>query len=331
MKSTLPELERRQTVLILSDIHYASAGEKLRLDQEVSVIKNPLLRYPVMLFRRYVWLRDPLAKNHLLDEFIERAGTADWVIANGDYSCDSAFTGVSDNAAFESTEKCLEKLRQNFSPNFRAVLGDHELGKKSLFGNNGGMRLASFHRAENELGLEPFWRVEIGNYLLLGVVSSLLALPIFKPDILPEEFDEWTRLREIHLTKIREAFGNLQPEQKVILFCHDPTALPFLWQEKIVRDKLDQVEWTIIGHLHSPLILWKSGWLAGFPAIGFLGNSVRRYSRALRDARLWQKFHVQLCPSLAGIELLKDGGYLTVEIDPTARQPANVARHRIRR
>ena len=321
----------RQTLLVLSDIHYASAAEQLRLNYETRVIKNPLLRLLLKFHRHYIWLREPMQKNHLLDQFLSRAEPSAWVIANGDYSCDSAFIGLADDAAFQSAQECLEKLRRKFAPNFRAAIGDHELGKMSLFGNHGGMRLASFHRAEKELGIKPFWQWHLGNYVLLGVTSSLIALPIFEPDTSPEEREAWTRLRAIHLAKICGAFVNLKPEQKVILFCHDPTALPFLWEEEAIRARLSQLEQTIIGHLHSPLIFWKSRLLAGFPAIGFLGISIKRMSRALRDAQRWREFRVRLCPSLAGIELLKDGGYLSLELDPTAIVPARVQRHRIRR
>ena len=322
---------QRKTILIVSDIHYACAAEQLRHDHESKVIPNPLLRLAVRLFRHYIWLREPMQKNHLLDQFIGRAGSPDFVIANGDYSCDSAFLGVSDDASFQSAHECLEKLSNKFAPNFRAAFGDHELGKLSFFGNRGGMRVASFHRAEKELGLDPFWKLEFGNYVLLGVVSSLIALPVFGPDILPEENAEWTQLRARHLAEVREAFANLKPEQRVILFCHDPTALPFLWEEEVVRAKISQLEQTIIGHLHSPLILWKGRLLAGIPAIPFLGSSIKRFSTALQRARHWREFHVRLCPSLAGIELLKDGGYLSMELDLTAQTPAVFERHRIAR
>lgn len=322
---------QRKTLLIVSDIHYACAAEQLRRDHEAKVIPNPLLRLFIKFFRHYIWLREPMQKNHLLDQFLAHPDPADFVIANGDYSCDSAFLGVSDDAAFGSARECLSKLREKFAPNFCGVYGDHELGKLSLFGNRGGMRIASFHRAENELRLEPFWKIELGNYVLLGVVSSLIALPVFQPDTLPEEHVEWTQLRKIHLAKIREAFANLKPKQRVILFCHDPTALPFLWEEETVRAKLPQLEQTIIGHLHSPLILWNSRVLAGIPPIRFLGTSIKRMSTALRRARNWREFNVRLCPSLAGVELLKDGGYLSVELDLSARTPAEFKRHRIKR
>jgi hypothetical protein len=328
---------QRRTIFIVSDIHYACAAEQLRRDHEARVIKNPLLRWAVKLFRHYIWLRAPMEKNHLLDQFIQKSGgdalhpAPDFIVANGDYSCDSAFLGVSDDAAFESARQCLEKLRDKFAPNFKAVFGDHELGKLSFFGSRGGMRVASFHRAEKELCIDPFWKQEIGNYVLLGVVSSLIALPVFEPDTLREELPEWTRLREIHLSKIRAAFASLKPEQRVILFCHDPTALPFLWEEAPVREKLPQLEQTIIGHLHSPLILWKSRLIAGMPAIRFLGTTIRRSSTALQRARRWRQFHMRLCPSLAGIELLKDGGYWSVELDLSAQTPARFKRHRIER
>jgi hypothetical protein len=94
-----------------------------------------------------------------------------------------------------------------------------------------------------------------------------------------------------------------------------------------VRAKLPQVEQTIIGHLHSNLYLWKSRWLAGMPVIPFLGRAVKKFSTALNQAHLWKPFHVRLCPALAGIQLLNDGGYLTAELDPEAKSPARFQFH----
>ena len=106
----------------------------------------------------------------------------------------------------------------------------------------------------------------LGNYVLIGVASPLIALPVNQPDTLPEEWPDWLKLRELHLEEIRSAFDVLKPEQRVVLFCHDPTALPFLWREDAVRRRLPQIEQTIIGHLHTRLILWKSRLLSGIPA-----------------------------------------------------------------
>lgn len=315
---------------IVSDIHYASAAEQARGERyEFAGIPNPGLRLLVRCFRHYFWLRHPMRHNGLLDRFLAESSRAEYLVSNGDYSCNSGFVGVSDDAACQSARECLGKLRQKFGPNFRANFGDHELGKVSFFGGQGGMRLASFRRARQELGLQPFWQLELGRYMLTGVLSSLVAYPVFEPDTLPAERVEWQRLRCEHLEEIRQAFNTLDPAQRVLLFCHDPTALPFL--QPLIQARLSQIEHTIIGHLHSPLILWKSRWLAGMPRLTFLGHTTRRLSSALRQARHWRPFKVRLCPSLAGIELLKDGGYLTAELDPLGERPAQFHRHRLPR
>ncbi len=317
---------------ILSDIHYAAAAEQARgNDFEYRAIKNPVRRATISAFLRFVWMHNPLGQNHLLEKFLAEAGQFDFVVANGDYSCNSTFVGVSDAAARESARQCLTKLREKFPNRFQAAFGDHELGKLSTFTGKGGMRLESWRRATSDLQLEPFWRVELGKYVLMGIVSSLVALPVFEPDLLPKERAEWEKLRGAHLQEIRRAFAALKPDQRVLLFCHDPTALPFLGRDEIIRSKIAQIEQTIIGHLHSNLVLWKSRLLAGLPTIHFLGNAGRRMSTALGRAKEWKPFRVRLCPALAGIELLKDGGYLTAELAADASRPARFEFHRIKR
>lgn len=323
--------EMQKRIFVVSDIHYACPAEQARRDHEIRVIENPLLRRIVRFYRYHFWLRDPYNQNHLLDQFLNEASEADFVVSNGDHTVNTAFHGVLDDAACQSAAECLGKLRSKFGENFRATFGDHELGKFSLFGGRGGLRLGSWRRAVNELCIQPFWRMEMGSYVLLGVTSTLLALPIYEQEAFPEEWNEWKLLRESHLNEIRENFAVLKPDQRVILFCHDPTALPFLRQEEVVRQKISQIEQTIIGHLHSPLIYWKSQRLSGIPRITFMGNSIRRYSTALNEARHWREFHVRLCPSTAGIELLKDGGYLVLTIDTDGKQPIIVERKHLKR
>ena len=133
-------MTRWKTILIVSDIHYACEAERRRRGHEARIIPNPLLRRAVSAFRRYVWLRDPFAHNHLLDEFLARVDSPDAVVANGDYSCDTEFVGVCDDASFESAHLCLTRLRERFGGKLRCVIGDHELGKMSLFGGKGGFR-----------------------------------------------------------------------------------------------------------------------------------------------------------------------------------------------
>ena len=318
-------------ILVVSDIHYASQAEQSRGDFELRTAGNPLLRALIAFYRNFIWLSAPTQKNYLLDKCLRREPNPDWVVANGDYSCDSAFVGVSDSAARASASLCLTLLRERYGPRFCATLGDHELGKKSLVGRKGGLRLASLDRCATDLGLRPFWQQRFGQYALFGVASSLVALPVYEREGLPEEWEAWLVRRAAHISELREAWQNLEPEARIILFCHDPTALPFLWREEFVRERAGQIEQTIIGHLHSPFILWNTRWLRGMPVIRWMGLTVHRLSRALNQARDWQPFKVCLCPSLAGLELLKDGGYLILELDPEGRQPLRITRHRLPR
>lgn len=315
-------------VAILSDIHYAGPAERARgNDYELRAIANPLRRSTVRIYRHLIWMRRPLEQGPQLDRFLTEVGPADYVVGNGDYSCDTGFVGVSDPAAAESTQECLGKLRAQFGESVRFVIGDHELGKLTFFGTVGGLRLASWRSATETLGLQPYWQLAVGQYRLMGVTSPLIALPANRPDALAEEWPEWLRLREAHLAEIRAAFDALAPDQRVILFCHDPTALPFLWREESVRRRLPQIEQTVIGHLHTRLILWKSRMLSGIPPVRFLGRSISRFSSALHEAHRWWPFNVRLCPALSGIELLNDGGYYTMHLDPAANRPARFTFH----
>ena len=196
----------RYSIAVVSDIHYAGPGEIERSGHESRAIGNPLLRSFVGVYRRYIWLRDVFAHNHLLEFFLDRVPQSDLVVGNGDYSCDTAFIGSVDPAAFESASLCLGKLREAYGDRFVAVMGDHELGKKSIFGGAGGMRLPSWDRALSGLKIEPFWIREVGVYRVIGIASSLVALPVFDADLLEDEVEGWNQIREKHLRQIESAF-----------------------------------------------------------------------------------------------------------------------------
>jgi hypothetical protein len=304
-------------IAVISDIHYASAAEQARGPYyETGLARRPAARLFLRWFRRNIWLRDPLQKNYLLGDFLARVH-AQILVVNGDLSCDTGFVGLSDAAAMQSARECLAKLRQTFGDQISVTWGDHDLGKKDFYGLNGGMRLASARLLISELDLPPFWRRDFGRLVLAGIASPLIALESAGGEILPEEMPEWQRLRTEHIRQINAFFNELQPDQKVVLFCHDPTALPYLLLEQAVRDRIHQLDRTIIGHLHSPFILRQSRVLAGMPEIRFLGHTTSKLSRALRKARTWKPFKVELCPSPAGMEIFKDGGYGTLEIQPS--------------
>lgn len=322
----------RYRLAIVSDIHYAGPREQAEGDDyEHRIIANPLLRFAVCQYRHHIWLRYPLRQNGQLDRFLAEVPEVDYAIANGDYSCNTAAFGLSDDAAMESARECIGKLRQKFGDRLHLNFGDHELGKLRLMGTRGGLRWQSWQRALAELSLAPFWKMELGPYVLFNCVSTLVALPVFAHDMLPEERADWENLRAAHLATVRAAFAHLQPGQRVIFFCHDPTALPFLWRDETIHAKLPHLERTVIGHLHSNFYLRLSQILSGMPRLNCCGHSIQRMSAALREARLWKPFRILLCPSLAGIELLKDGGYFIVELDPATTAPAQFQFHPLRR
>jgi len=325
-------MSRRFRLAILSDIHYAGPKEQAEGDDyELRVIGNPWLRFALRQYRNHIWLRYPLRQNGQLDRFLADVPAVDYAIANGDYSCNTAAVGLSDAKAMESAQACVGKLRCQFGDCLQLCFGDHELGKLRLLGTRGGLRLQSWHRGIAELGVSPFWKLELGNYVLLGCTSTLLALPVFAADMLPAERATWEKLRAEHFAEVRAAFAALRPEQRVLLFCHDPTALPFLWRDDVVHEKVSQIEQTIIGHLHSNLYLRLSKILSGIPMVRCFGHSIHRMSTAVNEARHWKPFRVRLCPSLAGIQLLNDGGFFTVELDAEATAPAQFQFHSLKR
>lgn len=318
-------------VVVYSDLHYAGAAERSRRGFEARAIGNPLLRGMALAWRHWIWLRDPMAHNHRLDALLAANPSPDLVVANGDFTVDSAFVGVSDEAALASAAEALERLRVAYGSRFLATIGDHELGKQSLFGGAGGLRLESWHRCADALALESVWRRDIGPWSLVGIASTPAALPVFAPEMLPSERSDWEAVGRDVRDQYRAVLDSIGSDRRILLFVHDPSALPFLAREASVVGRLPQVAQTIIGHLHTPSLFRVAQGLAGMPRIGFLGNTARRYSSALREARVWREFRTVLCPSPAGIQLLKDGGWLEIELspDPASESALLIQRRRL--
>lgn len=316
-------------LLVVSDPHLAGPGEQQRRGYEARAIKAPVQRVLAKAWRRWFWLREPMDHNDKLDRIIGLNPDPDVVVANGDYTVNSAFVGISDDAACESAELCLTKLRNAYGERLIAGIGDHELGKHSLFGGMGGPRFESWRRVSSRLGLTPWWRRNFGRYALIGVPSTLVALPAFEPELLPDETALWQAERKRMLAEIAISFRELEPDRRIILFCHDPTALPYLGEIPEVAARMTQLEATVIGHLHTPFILGLARKLAGIPEMRWAGSTLRRYSGALRKARSWEAFRIQFCPSPAGVEALKDGGWLTAEMDLEGAAPVRWQKHRL--
>lgn len=316
-------------ILILSDLHYACEAEQARAGHEGRVIRHAAVRWAAAGYRRFIWLAEPHQQNYRVAQILERETRPDRVIVNGDLTVDSAFMGVSDPAALQSVRECLDALRASYTDRMDLCLGDHEIGKRSLFGGAGGPRLASLTSAQANLGFRTSWRRDIGPYTLLGMTSTLTAWPAFSAEALSEEAATWETVAAAYQREIVALFSDIEPDRRIVLFCHDPTALSFLADLPAVRRCLPQLEATVLGHLHSPALFGLARRLAWMPEVGLLGYSVRRYSRALRHARSWKLFKPRLCPSPSGIQLLKDGGYLVLDLDKEGRREPVWHRYRL--
>lgn len=316
------------TLLVVSDIHRAGAAEQARRGFDERSVSNPWLRTFQRLYRRHVWLADSMAHNGKLGDILQQVPGPDRVVANGDFTLDTGFVGISDDAALESAGEVLAMLRGAYGDGVMAVMGDHEIGKKSFMGGAGGVRRASLERAESELGIPRLWHEDFAGWRWIGVTSTLAGWPVFREETPEDELEWWERAHREHLGEIEERFRG-GGSRRILLFCHDPTALPFLMRLPGVREALPRVAATVIGHLHTPLVLGVGRMLAGMPRVTGAGHTVRRISTALNEARCWKAFRVVLCPSPPGIQLLKDGGYLTTDWPPT-RDTVEFRRHRLK-
>src|SRR5690349_4256524 len=138
---------------ILSDIHYAGPAERARgNDYELRVVPNALLRRCVLLYRRFFWMNRPLHQNYLLDRFLEQSSQFDYVVANGDFSCDTGFIGLSDEAVFQTDLPLFQskpsamvcQRKAFYSRPFRGLVSRRLLG--FLRDNIGGLSFGSASR-----------------------------------------------------------------------------------------------------------------------------------------------------------------------------------------
>lgn len=318
-------------LLVISDLHWACAEEQARAGHESRAVQNPFLRLAAICWRRWVWLATPHGHNHHVAAILQRTGVgaADWYLANGDFTLDTAFVGVSDEAACVSAGECLSQLRAAWGSRLLTTIGDHDLGKMSLFWGAGGLRRRSLERCESDLGLSRFWVQPGGDgVVLIGVTSTLAAWTLFAEETPVEERAWWREQQHRHLAQINHAFSGLTPGQRVVLCCHDPSALVFLYALPEVRQRLGQLACTVIGHLHSAKVWSLARSLAGFPRVPWMGVTVRRYTTALQRSRCWREFRILSCPSPAGVQLFKDGGWLELDV-PAGSAPVQVVRRRL--
>jgi hypothetical protein len=246
-----------------------------------------------------------------LDEVAGRR--PDWVIANGDYGGDLGGVGLSHHATLDSARLVVDMVRGRFADRCRFVFGDHDLGKYSTLLREGGIRLHSLEVGERQLQIPSFWHERDEDYHLIGVNSSLFTLDLFLPEALAEEIPEWKRRRDEHIESVSRAFHGLPARARVILFCHDPSALTALAQLPVVQRRLPQIELTVIGHLHSPTLLKLARYAARFSNLKPRYPVARIVAHGLAGARSWNAFHPVVCPSTFGTGHHVAGGILLIQ------------------
>lgn len=258
-------------------------------------------------------LREP-AFRHALARLLEY--DPDWVICNGDFGGDYGGTGLSNDATFDSAGAAVRLMRDLFNGSCRFVFGDHDLGKYSTMLREGGIRINSLERGEKALGIPSFWHVVDEDYHLIGVNSSLCTLDLFLPEALTHEVPEWERRRAEHIELISHAFDGLPRHARVILFCHDPSALTALAQVPVVQRRLGHIELTVVGHYHNPGLLklvklaqrTTRNWNPRYPV-------ARIIARGLQGMDVWRQFKPVVCPSTFGTGHHMAGGLLLIEKD----------------
>lgn len=311
-------------IAVLSDLHVLGIREterSRRIVQDLAV-DRPLAHRAwergLHRVRRRLWNRRADERDtcfhHALDEMALLH--PDWIVANGDFSGDTAGIGLCDPHAFESVERVTDLLRRTFPDRCLFVFGDHEIGKYSTELKSGGIRLESLRRGEEDLGLESFWHRTAEGVHLVGVNSTLLSLSLFLPEALQTEIPAWQEQRARHLERIRETFSRFPPGDRILLFCHDPSALGELAGIPEVRARIGQIARTVLGHLHIPALLPITRWIGRLPIHDARYPVARIIARGAKSSQSWDQFRPVVCPSAFGLGHILRGGFLHLDVLP---------------
>ena len=309
-------------VAVMSDLHVMGPGEEEQSQESARGLgheDHPIrrrFRRGLNRVRDRFWHWDPDSRHscfmhalEMVDEF-----QPDWVILNGDYGGDHEGVGLSDDHTFESAALVVNTVRDVFEDRARFLFGDHDIGKYNTNRRRGGIRLLSLNRGELELGIESFWQIDLAAFHMIGVNSSLLTLDMFLPEALDDEVMVWERLRDDHLRQVAEAFDRLPAQARIVLFCHDPSALSRLAELPEVQRRQSQILRTVVGHLHTPSLMTFNRLLRYLPVLPAPNYPLARIvSHGAQGARAWKAFRPEVCPSTYGVGNHVAGGVLFLE------------------
>lgn len=307
---------------VMSDLHVMGPGEEassLESVQTMGAEDHPIrrrVRRGLNRVRDRFWHWDPQSRKACFHHALEVVADyhPDWLILNGDYGGDHEGVGLSDDHTFESAAMVISMVREMFPGRTRFVFGDHDIGKYNTVRRQGGIRLDSLTRGEQRLGIESFWHLEHASHHLVGVNSSLLTLGLFLPEALSHEVDSWKTLRDQHLERVSAYFEGLPSHARILLFCHDPSALAVLGELPAIQRRQSEILHTVVGHLHSPRLLALNRLIGHLPAPPNSAYPIARIiSEGARGARAWKDFRPVVCPSTYGVGNHVAGGVLFVE------------------
>lgn len=321
---------------VISDIHVLGPGEYEKdrdVEANLGAGRGPLRtawRHFLHGARRRFWNWRPESRRSCFFKALAdiQAYHPDWLIANGDYAGDAGGVGLSDEATYESAAGVITLIREIFPDRCHFIFGDHDIGKYSTAMQQGGIRLASLDLGEKRLGIRSFWHEELEHFQLIGINSSLITLDHFLPEALTEEIPEWENRRQAHHAQLLETFDQLDPTARVVLFCHDPSALGVLIEEPLIAAKRHQIELTVLGHLHEPRLLTLVQRMPRLPNWKPRYPVARIISEGIRNAKTWSLFNPVVCPSPFGTGNHLSGGLLFIEKDKDDRLITH--RHRIK-
>ena len=321
-------------IAVVSDLHVAGPGEHAETRESVRLLGHGegsvrrRFRRGLNRFRDRFWHWQPESRAACFVQALQHIYNynPDYLVANGDYAGDHSGMGLSDDHTYESVNHVVSLIREIFPERSRFNFGDHDIGKYNTVRRQGGIRLRSLERGL-ELGLESFWEIAHDNVLLIGVNSSLLTLELYLPEALPEEVDDWASRREAHVQQIVERFRGIEDGHRVILFSHDPSAMGLLSSLPEVRKRLSQIECTVVGHLHTPMLMGLTRMMRHVPVLKTNYPIARIVTHGARGAQDWKRFNPVVCPSTYGVGNHISGGILLIEA--RSRGPLAVTRQRI--
>lgn len=314
--------------VIFSDVHYAGPSETRRGLAEAKINAPIHQKAFVSFYRNFLWLADPIYHAKRFHQLIGQINhlRPNEIIYLGDLTMDTAFVGLSDPASLESAKEFIDICHSNFQSPMNWVMGDHELGKTSIIGKIGGPRIDSLSKWTDELNMPMHWISKWNRWTIISLCSTLAAFPVYAPEFLPNEQSKWEAAQKQHLDWIKSTFSKIAPDERIVLLCHDPSALGFLSEINEVQEKMNQIAVTWVGHMHTSLVAQAAQIFSGVPEINFLGTSIRRFSIALNRAKIWKDFRMKLCPSPSGSEAYRDGGFFEMILydDDEKRYPTCV-------